>query len=283
MSDTLRQRNRAMEAAATALLHLILLFGTFLMLLPFAWMFLTSFKPTEEVLSWPPVFLPHNWTIVNYVNVFTKWPFHMFFINSISLSTISTISIVITSSLAGYVFSKHSFPGKQTLFFLFLATVMIPAQVYMVPLYISMNQLGLVDTRAGVVFPWLIMSFGIFFMRQNIAGIPDDLMDAARIDGCSEFRIVSSVIVPLSRSAISALGIFAFMAAWGYFIWPLIITSTTRKFVLEVGLALFQHRFFIDYGSTTAGSTLAVLPVVVVFLIFRRNIIQGVTLTGLKS
>ncbi|GAH58347.1 unnamed protein product, partial [marine sediment metagenome] len=113
--------------------------------------------------------------------------------------------------------------------------------------------------------------------------IPDDLIDAARIDGCSEFGIFLNVIFPLSKSAMSALAIFAFMDAWGYFIWPLIVTSTTEKFVLEVGLALFQHRFFIDYGSTTAGSTIAILPVIIVFMIFRRNIIEGVTLTGLKA
>ena len=169
------------------------------------------------------------------------------------------------------------------IFFLILTTVMVPFQVFMVPLYLSMVNAGLVDSYAGIVLPWLIMSFGIFFMRQNIASIPDDLIDAARIDGCSEFRIFRKVIFPLSKSAMSALAIFAFMDAWGYFIWPLIITSSTKKFVLEVGLALFQHRFFIDYGSTTAGSTIAILPVIVVFMIFRRHIIDGVTLTGLKA
>ncbi|HUV09044.1 MAG TPA: carbohydrate ABC transporter permease [Spirochaetia bacterium] len=280
--NALTQKKLA-ETSKTALLHLVLLIGTALMLLPFVWMLFTSFKPTKEVLSWPPVLLPRHWTFVNYIGVFTKWPFHLFFINSIALSTISTISILVTSSLAGFVFSKHSFPGKQTIFFLILATVMVPSEVFMVPLYLSMKDFGLVDTYAGIVMPWLIMSFGIFFMRQNIAGIPDDLIDAARIDGCSEFSIFSYVIFPLSKSALSALSIFAFMSAWGYFIWPLIITNTTEKFVLEVGLALFQHRFFIDYGSTTAGSAVAILPVIIVFLIFRRNIIEGVTLTGLKS
>lgn len=271
------------ERTGTTLLHIILLLGAAVMVLPFVWMILTSFKPTEEVLSWPPKLFPQHWTFSNYISVFHKWPFGRFIVNSLVLSTISTISIIITSTLSGFVFSKYRFIGKEVIFFLLLTTVMVPFQVFMVPLYLSMVNAGLVDSYAGIVLPWLIMSFGIFFMRQNIASIPDDLIDAARIDGCSEFRIFRKVIFPLSKSAMSALAIFAFMDAWGYFIWPLIITSSTKKFVLEVGLALFQHRFFIDYGSTTAGSTIAILPVIVVFMIFRRHIIEGVTLTGLKA
>ncbi|HEB10327.1 MAG TPA: carbohydrate ABC transporter permease, partial [Spirochaetales bacterium] len=271
---------KTIEGTTTALLHIILLFGAAVMVLPFVWMILTSFKPTDEVLSWPPKLFPHHWTLSNYIGVFQRWPFGRFIMNSLVLSAVSTVSIIITSTLSGFVFSKYRFVGKEAIFFLLLATVMVPFQVFMVPLYLSMAKAGLVDTYGGIVLPWLIMSFGIFFMRQNIASIPDELIDAARIDGCSEFGIFLNVIFPLSKSAMSALAIFAFMDAWGYFIWPLIITSTTEKFVLEVGLALFQHRFFIDYGSTTAGSTIAILPVIIVFMIFRRNIIEGVTLTG---
>ncbi len=273
---------KTIEGTTTGLLHIILLLGAAVMVLPFVWMILTSFKPVDEVLSWPPKLFPHHWTFSNYIGVFQKWPFGRFIMNSLILSAVSTVSIIITSTLSGFVFSKYRFVGKEAIFFLLLATVMVPFQVFMVPLYLNMVKVGLVDTYGGIVLPWLIMSFGIFFMRQNIASIPDDLIDAARIDGCSEFRIFLNVIFPLSKSAMSALAIFAFMDAWGYFIWPLIITSTTEKFVLEVGLALFQHRFFIDYGSTTAGSTIAILPVIIVFMIFRRNIIEGITLTGLK-
>ena len=283
MERKLKYTKGPWETFKTAILHLILLMGTAVMLLPFAWMIFTSFKPSEEVLSWPPKLLPIRWTFVNYIGVFQRWPFARFFLNSLGLSALSTFSILLTSSLGGYVFSKHRFRGKELLFFLLLATVMVPFEVFMVPLYLSMSQLGMVDTYPGIVLPWLIMSFGIFFMRQNIAAIPDDLIDAGRIDGCSELGLFSNVVLPLSQSAISALGIFAFMDAWDAFIWPFIITSTTEKFVLEVGLAMFQHRFFVEYGSTTAGSTVAVLPMIIVFLLFRRNIIEGVTLTGLKA
>lgn len=283
MQKVIGRRRKPLEIVKIGLVHFLLLFGCAVMLLPFVWMFSTAFKPREEVLSWPPRFFPGHWTLSNFIDVFQQWPFARFFLNSLVICSISTICIIITSSLAGFVFSKHRFPGKSTIFFLLLATVMIPHQVYMVPLYISMAGLGLVDTYAGIVLPWLVMSFGIFFMRQNIAAIPDDLIDAARIDGCSEFGIFKNVIFPLSTAAMSALAIFAFMATWAGFIWPLIITSTTEKFVLEVGLALFQHRFFIDYGSTCAGSTVAVIPVILVFIIFRRQIIEGVTLTGLKG
>jgi multiple sugar transport system permease protein len=146
-----------------------------------------------------------------------------------------------------------------------------------------LNKLHLINTYTGIVLPMLVMSYGIFFLRQNISAIPDDLLDAARIDGCSEFGIYLRVILPLSKSALSALGIFAFMSAWGSFIWPLIITHSREKFVLEVGLTMFQHRFFVDYGSTTAGATVAVLPVLIVFFVLRRRIVEGITLTGLKG
>ena len=264
------------------ILNFVLISGGILMVLPFFWMLSTSFKPTEEILSWPPKLLPGRWTLEHYKGLF-EWPFERFFLNSLLVATLSTISILITSSLAGFVFAKHRFVGRNVIFFLFLATAMVPFQCFMVPFYITLVKLHLVNTYLGIVLPMLVMSYGIFFMRQNISSIPDDLIDAARIDGCSELGIYLRVILPLSRPAMSALGIFAFMNAWGSFIWPLVITNTRDKFVLEVGLAMFQHRFFIDYGSTTAGATVAVLPVLLVFFVLRRNLIEGITLTGLKG
>ena len=264
-------------------LYGVLTLGGVSMILPFLWMLSTSFKPTADILSWPPRFIPRRWTVAHYAGLFREWPFERFFLNSLLVATVSTVSILVTSSLAGFVFAKYRFFGKEAIFLLFLATAMIPFQCFLVPLYIMLVKLHLVNTYAGIVLPMLVMSFGIFFMRQNVSAIPDDLVDAARIDGCSELGIYSRVIVPLSKSALSALGIFAFMNAWGSFIWPLIITNSREKLVLEVGLAMFQHRFFVDYGSTTAGATVAVLPVLVVFFVLRRHIIAGITLTGLKG
>lgn len=264
-------------------LHGVLVLGGLSMVLPFLWMLATSFKPTTDILSWPPQFIPRRWTLAHYVGLFREWPFGRFFLNSLLVATVSTVSILVTSSLAGFVFAKYRFFGKETIFLLFLATAMIPFQCFLIPLYIMLVRLHLVNTYVGIVLPMLVMSYGIFFMRQNISAIPDDLIDAARMDGCSELGIYGRVIVPLSKSALSALGIFAFMNAWGSFIWPLIITNSREKLVLEVGLAMFQHRFFVDYGSTTAGAMVAVLPVLVVFFVLRRHIVVGITLAGLKG
>jgi len=211
-------------------------------------------------------------------------PFPRFFLNSMILSTISMLGILATSTLAGFIFAKYSFPGRNVLFVIILATAMVPFETYLIPLYFIIRQFRLINTYAGMVGPYLVMSFGIFLMRQSIgSSIPDELLDAGRIDGCSEWRLFGQIVVPLSKSAIGALGIFAFMQAWMAFIWPLILATTRDMYTMEVGLSAFQQRFTIDYGSITAGSTISILPVFIVFLLLRRNIVAGITLTGLKG
>ena len=175
------------------------------------------------------------------------------------------------------------FPGRDLLFIILLSTAMVPFETYLIPLYLIAKDLKLINTYTGLFAPYLIMSFGIFLMRQNIgAAIPDELLDAARIDGCSEWRIFAQVVVPLSRSAISALAILAFMQAWMAFIWPLILATEREMYTMEVGLSIFQHRFTIEYGGITAGSTISILPILLVFLLLRRHIIRGITLTGMR-
>ena len=253
------------------------------MLLPFIWMLSTSLKPPEEVITWPPQFIPRRPTFNNYIEAFSAAPFFRFFLNSLCVSSISTVSILLTSSFAGFIFAKYQFPGRTLLFLIILATSMVPFQSYMIPFYLMVNRLGWINTYQGLALPLLVMSFGIFFMRQNIVSIPDELLDAARIDGCSEFRIYWQIIMPLSKSAMAALAIFAFKNAWGDFIWPLLIANELEMYTMELGLGMFQHRFTVDYGSITAGSVVSILPIITVFAIFRRNIIEGVTLTGLKG
>ena len=151
------------------------------------------------------------------------------------------------------------------------------------PFYLMVSKAGLIDSYTGIMLPLVITSFGIFLMRQHIATIPDDLMDAARIDGCSELGVFTSVILPLSKSALSALAIFQFMFGWAFFVWPLIVTNSSELFVLEVGLAMFQNQYAVEYGSVMAGASISVLPLIVVFLIFRDNIVSGMALSGMKS
>lgn len=264
--------------------HILLLSGSIVMVLPFIWMLSTSFKPAAEVLSWPPQFIPKTWTMENYRAVFRTAPFLRFFLNSVLVSLVSTASIILTSTLAGYIFGKFDFPLKNFLFILILATAMVPFETYMIPLYLRMVKFGWVNKFAGLVAPYLVMSYGIFFMRQNVhTTIPDELIDAARIDGLSEFGIYRGIILPLLSGSSNALAIFAFMQSWAAFIWPLIITSSRELWTMELGLGMFQYRFSIDLGPINAGSVLSIFPVLTVFLLLRKNIVKGITLTGMKA
>jgi multiple sugar transport system permease protein len=264
--------------------QILLLIGAGIMLLPFIYMVGTSFKPPTEVLTWPPTLFAVHPTWDNYLTLITIAPFPRFFLNSLIMSTASALGILATSTFAGYIFSKYRFPGRDLLFIIILATAMVPFETYLIPLYFLVKQLKMINTYAGMAGPYLIMSFGIFLMRQSMSSsIPDELLDAGRIDGCSEWRLFHQIALPLSKSAIGALGIFAFMQAWMAFIWPLILATQREMYTMEVGLSVFQQRFTIDYGSITAGSTVSIIPVFIVFLVLRRNIIQGITLTGLKG
>jgi len=281
---TIRRGIDVPGASVQLLTHAVLIFGALIMVLPFVWMLSTALKYPPEVLAYPPQFIPQQLTLTNFTQVFATAPFQRFFVNSLFVCTVATLSVLFTSVLAGFVFAKYHFPGRNLLFILILATAMVPFETYMIPLYLSMKTLRAINTYQGLIAPYLIMSYGIFFMRQNIqASLPDELIDAARIDGCSEWRIFGQIVVPLMRSAVGALGIFAFMQTWAAFIWPLLITSSKDLWTMELGLGMFQHRFTVEYGPISAGSVISILPILIVFLLLRRNIIQGITLTGLKG
>jgi multiple sugar transport system permease protein len=263
--------------------HLILAPLAFLIVFPIAWMVLTSLKPSAETILWPPRMLPRVPTIENYREVFLRWPFLRFFLNSLLVSGVSTAAILLTSSSAGYAFAKIKSRWLTVVFFIFIATIIVPFESYMIPVYLLVNRLGWLDSYPGLILPFIIMAFGVFFMRQTIQAIPDELIQAARIDGCSEFAIFWRMILPLSGGPLSALAIYAFLNVWGFFTWPLIITTTQEMYTTEIGLALFQNQFFIEYGLVAAGATVTALPLLLVFFIFQRRIITAVTLTGLKG
>jgi multiple sugar transport system permease protein len=192
--------------------------------------------------------------------------------------------VIGTSLLAGFIFGKYQFPGKKLLFLVILASAMFPFETYMIPLYLTMKSFGWINTYQGIAAPYLIMSFGIFLMRQHIAhGIPDELLDAARVDGASELRIFLQVIVPLCSSAIGAIGILAFIQAWSAFIWPLLMASNKDMFLMEIGLSTFQFRFTTEYHLLSAASVLNTVPMLIAFIILRRRIMESVALTGLKG
>ena len=263
-------------------MHGFLICGAIIMVLPFIWMVSTSFKPTEHILAWPPQFLPKYVVLDHYIKVLAGGFFLRYFLNSLLVTSVGTVCALVTSALAGFVFAKYRFFAKEVFFMFILVTMMVPFQAYMITLYLVMVRLGWMNTYMGIIVPTTIQSFGTFFMRQNISAIPDELMDAGRIDGCSEFGIFYRIILPLLKAPMGALTIFLFILLWGSFIWPLIITTTQDKFVLELGVALFQQEHYIEYGVTTAAATITLLPVIIVFFILRRHFIQGITLSGLK-
>jgi len=264
--------------------HTVLALGAILMVLPMLWMLSTSFKPPAEIPIWPPHLLPKAPTLENFTGIFQVAPFGRFFLNSVGMSLAATLCVAVTSLVAGAIFAKYTFPGRAFLFMIIIATAIVPFESYMIPLYIQLIPIHWINTYQGVVLPYLIMSFGIFLMRQHImSAIPTELLEAARVDGASEWWILARVIAPLSSSALAAVGIFAFIQTWAAFIWPLLIANSQLLFNMEVGLTAFQFRFSSDYGKLMAGSVVSVLPMFVIFLILRRRIIESVAITGLKG
>lgn len=260
------------------------MFGAFFMVIPFVWMFTTAFKPEVEVLIWPPQLLPQHPSFLNFVNLFEQAPFFRFFMNSVFISVVSTVAILITSIVGGFIFGKYKFPGRDFLFYIILITSIVPFESYIIPFYTTMVQWKWINTYQGIIAPYLIMSFGIFLMRQHISStISDELMEAARIDGCSEFRILKDIVLPLTKSSGGALGIFAFTQAWMAFMWPLLMANTKDLFNMELGLTMFQFKFSTNYSLLMAGSVVSVFPMILIFVLLRRQIIESIALTGIKG
>lgn len=265
------------------LLHIFLFITSVSMVMPFISLLLTSFKVKEEIILIPPTLLPHNWTLSNYINLTEVAPFLSFFVNSIFISTVSTIFIIIFCPMAGFFFAKYKFKGQNFLFFLVLATLIVPIEVYLIPLYLFVSSLGWANTYHGMIFPLIISSSGIFFLRQNILSIPNELLDAARIDGCSEIGIFWTIIFPLSFSATAAVAIVNWVYTWSQvFIWYLVMANSEKLFTMELGLMYFQSGYITDYGGIMAAAVISIIPVLAIFLFFRTKIIEGISTTGVK-
>ena len=264
--------------------HVVLMAGAVVMVAPMLWMFVTAFKTQAEIAIWPPVFLPQHWTLENFSGAFRTAPFGRFFLNSLMIAVITTLSVMLTSLVAGAVFAKYRFPGRPLLFGLVMATAIVPFEAYMIPLYLQLVGLGWVNTYAGIILPYLFMAFGIFLMRQHVSSsIPTELLEAGRVDGAGEWWLLARVIAPLSGNALAAVGIFAFIQGWGIFIWPLLIANDQMLFNMELGLTAFQFAFSADIGKLMAGSVVSVVPMLLVFLLLRRRIIENMALTGVKG
>jgi multiple sugar transport system permease protein len=278
----MKQSTRGKVEAGQVFISVLLALGSLIILLPFAWILFTSLKTGEEILQVPPTILPRIFTLQNYVAVLTIQQFPRFILNSFVISALSMISVLLTSILGGYAFAKFRFPLKNFLFVLILGTAIVPFEAYMVSVFITVSKMKLFNNYFGIVFPILIMSFGIFFIRQYAYSIPNQLLDAARIDGGSEFWILQRIVIPLCTTPLMALGIFSFSEAWAFFIWPLIMVNTKGMYTIELGLMQFHKRFYMDHGPISAGAVVSILPMLIVFLLLRRRFIQGVTLSGMK-
>lgn len=267
-----------------ALCYIVIVAGAISFLFPFMWMVSTSLKTDQDVFTWPPRLVPQPVRFQNYVDAWNSAPYARFFFNSAFIALVVTLANLFFSSLAGYAFAKYQFPGKQWIFIALLCTMMIPFQVTMIPVFVILSKLHWVDTYWGLIIPFTAGAFGIFLMRQFLSTIPDDLIDAARIDGCSEFRTFLTIVLPLSKPALSALGIFVFMASWNGFIWPFIIVKSTEMKTLPLAVAdLAEGLYVMSWPLMMAGACFVVLPAIVVFLLFQKNFVEGITLTGIKT
>jgi ABC-type glycerol-3-phosphate transport system permease component len=267
-----------------ALLWLALGLGTIIMIGPFYWMIVTAFKPPAEVLVFPPTWWPQAPSLRPWTELAElRGGFHNFFRNSLFVTSVITLLVLLTSSLSGYVFAKFQFRGRELLFLLVLSTLMIPLNVSIIPLYELMVNFNWTNSYWALIIPSAYSPLGIFLMRQFMHAIPNDLIDAARIDGASELAIFFRIVLPLSTPALAALGIFTFMWNWDDFLWPLVILDEAHLYTLPLGLAQLRGRFGSDVGTMMAGATLTVLPVLVVYLFAQRRFVEGITMTGMKG
>jgi multiple sugar transport system permease protein len=264
-------------------LHVALIIGFVVMAIPFVWMILGSFKTTGELRQVPPTWIPEDPTTENYRELFDRLDFPRYFFNSTLVAVLVTAGNLVFASMCGYALAKLEFPGKRVLFVLVLATLMIPMFVTFMPLFVLLTNLGLANTHAALILPFLATAFGVFLMRQYILGIPDELLDAARIDGAGEYTIFFRIVLPLCGPALATLAVLTFLGQWNSFLWPLVVATTEDMYTLPVALALFSGGEQEDeIGLLLAGSTVVVLPVIVLFFAMQRYVIQGVARTGIK-
>jgi len=264
-------------------LYLALVVSSILMIVPFYWAVITSLKLEGFVYSNPPQWWPNPLTFFHYVEITTKLSFLRYFSNSLFVAGSITLAHVFFDTRAAYAFAKLRFPGRDRIFFIMLLGLMVPFQVNLIPMYRIMSSLRWLDTYAALIVPQLTSIFGIFLMRQYIQSIPDELLDAARIDGCNEFNVFRRVILPLAIPGIATLVIFIFMGAWSDFLWPRLVTSSNNMFTLQVGLAQLQMKNTSNITQIMAGTVTTALPLILVYLLMQRRFIEGITAGAVKG
>jgi multiple sugar transport system permease protein len=252
-------------------------------LFPLYWLLTTALTPSSAAIRVPPQLFPGEPTIENFVRLFEQAPVISWALNSLIIAVAIMVGHVIFDSMAGYAFAKKRFPGKGLLFVLIVSSLMIPVHVTLVPRFILVSNIGLVNNPLGVILPSIADVFGIFLMRQFISSLPSELEDAARVDGASEWQVFWRIVMPLSRPAVATVAIFSFVGAWNAFLWPLIVLSRRELLTLPVGVATLQQEFTQNIGMVMAGAAVGAIPMIVLFLVFQRYFLEGVRVGGLKG
>jgi multiple sugar transport system permease protein len=265
-------------------IYAMLIIGVVIAVAPFLWMLLSSFKTDAEVRQVPPTWWPENPTLDNYRDLFQRLNFPRFFANSVNVATAVTLGNMVFCTMLGYALAKLQFPGRRMLFALVLSMLMIPTVATFVPLFVLVSNFGLANTFGGLILPFLAAPLGVFIMRQYILGLPVELLDAARIDGAGEFRILAQVVVPLCGPPLATLGVLTFFAQWNNFLWPLVVAQTEDKYTLPVALALYAiGQNNARFGLLMAGAVVIIIPVLIIFAVLQRYVVQGIAVTGLKD
>jgi multiple sugar transport system permease protein len=264
------------------ILHILLIMGGIITAFPFLWMIATSLKGPDEVFSLSFSILPRAWNFNNYPQVFEILPFGRFYLNTIIVTVARTIGQVLICAMAGYAFAKLRFPGKNFLFVAVLAIMMLPSQITLIPNYILLKYIHWIDTYQGLIIPSLFSAFGTFLLRQFFMTLPSEIDDAAKLDGCNPLQTFIHIALPLARPGLVAFAVLVVLWSWNDFLWPLIITNSTNMQMLSVGISYFQNPHVTNYALIMAAASLTILPIMIIFIISQRLIIEGITMTGLK-
>ena len=276
-----RKRLRILPQAVVVYVLLALL--VIIMLGPFLYIFSSSFKETYTLISIPPQIIPEQFVWDNYTYILSELPFSLWFFNTILVAVLVTVGTVLIDALAAYAFAKKEFWGRDVLFGLMLATIMIPGALLLIPAFLITNWLGLLNSYGGLIIPALANVLGVFLLRQFMQTIPEELEHAARIDGCSDFGVFWRIILPLSAPALATLSIVVFTSQWNNLVWPLVVLNDKDLYTLPLGLALLRSEFQVNYGITSAAAFLSVVPLLIVFLFLQRYFLEGLTVGAVKG
>ena len=264
-------------------LNIFLMAGSFITMLPLIWMFLSSLKTSKEIIQMPPTFLPATPTFDNFKVLFNTLPFMRFVFNSLLVTIISTIILLIIAALTGFVFAKFNFYGKKTIYSIILLTMMIVDEVLVLPLYLMITKVHLNNTYIALIIPFLVTGFGVFLMRQFISTIPNDLIEAAVIDGAGYLKIFYKIIIPLISPALGTLAIFNFIWMWNMLMWPVIAVDSEKMMTLQIAMSRFTSMYLTRYDLSMAAATIATIPILILYLALQRTFVKGIALTGIKQ